>query len=349
MNTRTAVLLAFLTLVASARAWDFDGHRLVNQLALASLPSDFPAFVREPARAERIAWLSGEPDRWRSAPELPARHGNAPDHYLDFEQFGMAGLSAATVSSYRYEFAAAFASGRAANLAQFPAIDPAKNSDHTREWMGFLPWAIAEHFGKLRANIARLKVLEEFGQADEAARTRESIVEIMGVMGHYVGDAAQPLHTTIHHNGWVGANPEGYTTWDRFHSWIDGGFLDRAGRTDLAALKQRVGAAGMLTLAPRADDRDPAFALAMDYVQEQHRLVEPTYRLEKAGKFRVENTAGAAEGRAFLETQLVAAGRMLGSLWLTAWRATPPDSYLRGYYVRLQAPPAAPAAQPKQP
>ena len=43
-----------------AGAWDYPGHRIVNELALASLPADFPAFVRDPAAAERIAFLSGE-------------------------------------------------------------------------------------------------------------------------------------------------------------------------------------------------------------------------------------------------------------------------------------------------
>ena len=40
----------------------------------------------------------------------------------------------------------------------------------------------------------------------------------MGVMGHYVGDGSQPLHTTVHFNGWVGDNPKGYTTKQTFHA-----------------------------------------------------------------------------------------------------------------------------------
>ena len=52
---------------------------------------------------------------------------------------------------------------------------------------------------------------------------------VMGVMGHYVGDATQPLHTTKHYNGWVGDNPEGYTTSRKIHSWIDGGFWTATG------------------------------------------------------------------------------------------------------------------------
>src|SRR5258706_483831 len=43
-----------------AQAWDYEGHRLVNELALASLPKDFPAFVSTTAAQERIAFLAGE-------------------------------------------------------------------------------------------------------------------------------------------------------------------------------------------------------------------------------------------------------------------------------------------------
>src|SRR3954471_13476631 len=48
------------------RAWDAEGHRIVNQLALAALPADFPAFVRVPANHERVVQLASVPDRWRN-------------------------------------------------------------------------------------------------------------------------------------------------------------------------------------------------------------------------------------------------------------------------------------------
>lgn len=338
--------LALLVLVSTAGAWDFEGHRVVNQLALASLPAEFPGFVREPGNAERIAWLSAEPDRWRSAPELPARHVNAPDHYINFELLHPAGLDDGKVSSFRYEFVAQFAAGRAANPTRFETIDPARNQDRTREWPGFLPWSIAEYFGKLRGDFARLKVWEEFGDAAEAARTRESIVELMGIMGHFVGDAAQPLHTTIHHNGWVGDNPAGFTLWRGFHAWIDGGFLLKTGGLDLAALRPRVAPAKVFGLGPRSADRDPAFALAWDYVLAQHQLVGPLYELEKAGQLKGEDAAANRVGREFLEVQLLRAGQMLGSLWLTAWRTTPPDAYLRGVLLKQQAAAAPATTQP---
>lgn len=348
-----ASLLVVSWMIPTARAWDYDGHRAVNQIALAALPADFPSFVHEAANAERIAWLSSEADRWRSAPDLPARHCNAPDHYLDLENLALAGLDAATISSFRYEFAMQYAAGRAAHPQNFAPVEPAKNADRTREWPGFLPWTITEYFGKLRGNFARLKVLEELGTPDEVAQARRSIVEMMGIMGHFVGDAAQPLHTTRHHNGWVGDNPHGYTTWRGFHSWIDSGFIVN-GRLDLAALARDPAPAQALPLDPRTDGRDPMFQHVMDYLLAQHALVEPLYQLDLARKLRIEKgapigTQPDAEAVAFIERQIRAGGQMLANLWLTAWRAAAPDPYLRGQLIREKTASPAPEPAPEAP
>ena len=352
------LLLAAVACASPAAAWDYEGHCAANRIALASLPADFPAFVREPANAERIAWLSSEADRWRSTPDLPARHCNAPDHYIDLEDLARAGLDAATVSSFRYEFAAQYVRGRDAHPENFAPIDPAQNSDRTREWSGFLPWTINEYFGKLRGNFARLKVLEELGTPEDVAQTKASIVEMMGIMGHFLGDAAQPLHTTMHHNGWVGPNTSNYTVWRGFHSWIDSGFINRA-KIELAPLTAQARPAQLLPLDPRADGRDPMFAHAMDFILVQHELVEPLYQLEAAGKLKLENNPPDPEAVEFLKARILTAGQMLGDVWLTAWRSAAPDNYLRGQLIRqkaaaegtppVPAPTVAPAAPAKSP
>lgn len=330
-----SLLLLLLTAAARLAGWDDDGHRAVNRIALASLPADFPAFARTPEAAARIIWLSSEPDRWRSSPDLPVRHVNAPDHYLDVEYLALAGMDAATVPGFRYDFAHAFATARAVHAGNFAPVDPQKNTDRTRELSGFLPWTIAEYFGKLRAGFARLKVLEELGSPEEVAQTKAALIELMGVMGHFVGDAAQPLHTTMHHNGWVGANPEGYTQWPGLHAWIDGGFVAKAG-LHLAALADRATPATPLALAAGDDGRDPAFVHAMDFVLASHALMEPLYRMERAKQFRAENNPPDAEAVAFIEGQMLRAGELLGRYWLTAWSATPPDPYLRSQLLRRQ-------------
>src|SRR5262245_23274595 len=145
---------------SSARAWDYEGHRLVNQLALASLPTNFPGFVLGLEARERVAFLGGEADRWRNSPDPGFRHCNGPDHYLDIEYLKPHGLDAAQLSPFRYEFVAQLAAGRAANPDKVPAVDLQRDSDRTRALIGFLPWTIAEYHGKLKSAFSYLKEYE---------------------------------------------------------------------------------------------------------------------------------------------------------------------------------------------
>ncbi|HZS58046.1 MAG TPA: hypothetical protein VFA43_02170 [Gemmatimonadaceae bacterium] len=44
------------------------------------------------------------------------------------------------------------------------------------------------------------------------------IINDGGILGHYVADGSNPHHTTIHFDGWVGDNPNGYTAAHGFHA-----------------------------------------------------------------------------------------------------------------------------------
>jgi hypothetical protein len=335
MLTKLRLLVSCVVVSGLAQAWDYEGHRMVNQVALASLPAGFPGFVKEPANAERIAFLAGEPDRWRNVPDLPLKQsgGSWTDHFCDLEYLTEAGLDLATLTSFRYDFLMQYAAGRSAHPDHFPPIDPAKNADHTREWPGFAPWAITEYFGRLRSACSYLKVFQELGTREEIANAEANIAYLMGIMGHYVGDCAQPLHTTKHHNGWVGPNPKGYTTWPGLHSWVDGGFVAKAG-IKFATISGRIVPAVPISLAARADGRDPMFVAVLDYLRAQHQLVEPLYQLEKAGKLGHGEQPITDEARALIEGQLLKGGVMLGSIWLTAWTHTTPDTYLRAALIK---------------
>jgi hypothetical protein len=339
MHFRSSLLVALVALlsVAPARAWDYEGHRIINQLALASLPKDFPMFVQAVGNIERVAFLAGEPDRWRNVPDYPLKHSGASwgDHFLDLEYLPAAGMDIATVTSFRYDFIVQFAAGRAAHAQNFAPIDPAKNLDHTREWPGFAPWAIAEQFGKLRSGFSYLKVYEELGTADEIMNAQANILYIMGVLGHYVGDCAQPLHTTKHHNGWVGNNPKGYTTWPGLHSWVDGGIIGKA-TIRTPQLTSRVTPAEAVNIAARPDGRDPMFVAVMDFLQASNKMVEPLYQLEKDGKLGQGERPMTDEARRFVEDRLVEGARMLSAIWLTAYRSAVPDTYLRTALIKRQ-------------
>ena len=347
-NKYLAIVVAFGALTFNSQAWDYEGHHAVNELALASLPSDFPAFVLDPAARDRIAFLAGEADRWRNITDTRSGRGlelmnaSGPDHYFDLEDIKDYDLTPETLSPFRYVFAADLAKARLQHPERFPAIDPDRDSDHTRELSGFLPWAINENFQKLQSSFSTLNALQKAGGTPtEIANAQQNIVYVMGVMGHFVGDASQPLHTTKHHHGWVGENPNHYTTQSSFHAWIDGGFFRKTGGIDAKKLSAQIHPAEQITNALSAAG---IFPEAVAFIVQQNKLVEPLYILDRDGKLSADGNAGA-EGRAFLETQLVKSGQFLGNIWLTAYLTAPEDTYLeRQLQARTAAATNAPAA-----
>lgn len=333
---RTFGLVGLLALAGNiASAWDYEGHRVVNQLALASLPMNFPAFVRAPEAQERVAFLAGEPDRWRNTPDLPLKHFNEPDHYIDLEELGHYEMKPEMLPVFRYDFVATLALYRKAHPEHFQM--PAGDLAHTRELVGLLPWAIAENYGKLKSGFSYLKTFEENGgTAEEIANAQQNILYVMGVMGHYVGDASQPLHSTIHHHGWVGDNPNHYATNGSFHSWIDGGFFRKVGGSDLKGMQGKLRPAQAASINDRTAKPEEMFQVAMFFIVEQHKFLEPLYQLEKDGKLSGEGEKGT-EGKVFLEGQLIKAGQMLGDIWYSAWQQAPPDTYLKGQLAKRKS------------
>lgn len=324
--------LPLCLLAPAAGAWDYEGHRVVNQLALAALPANFPAFVLTPEARERIAFLSGEPDRWRNqgdgrnpTDDVVLSHFAGPDHYFDLEQLEDYGLTPEALPIFRYDFTVKLGLARAAHPEQFEPIDPLKNRDHSRELVGFAPWAITENCGKLRAGFSYLKAFLDYGGTpEEIANAQANIIYIMGTMGHYVGDCAQPLHATRHHHGWVGPNPHGYTTNAGFHAWIDGGFFRKTGGINAAPLTGKIRPAKIVNDPTKPED---LFRKMVAYIVETQKLVEPLYRLDKERKLSAESP-DVEQGREFLHARLVRGGQMLGDLWFSAWQQAGEDRYL---------------------
>lgn len=343
-------LLTALAVMASspASAWDYEGHRMVNRLALTSLPTNFPAFVRTPQAVERIAFLGGEPDRWRNSPDQPLQHMNKPDHFFDVEDVELHGLNVSNLSHFRYEFAAQMAAGRIVHSSNFSRIKLTNDLDRTKGMIGFLPWTITEGYARLKSAFSTLKTFEEAGTPEEIRNAQENVIYYMGVMGHFVGDASQPLHTTRNFNGWVDANPNRFNTGRTFHAWVDGGYLNKVKPTydELAA---RIKPATMLWPGSPRGKHPDIFPEVMEFIFEQHRLVVPLYEYDRDKKLSGEGDLGM-KGKTFLGDQLVKAGQMLGRMWYSAYQQAPPDTYLKGQLMRRKANATAtnpPAAEPE--
>lgn len=335
MTYRMLVLLVSLLAAGRSPGWDYEGHRLVNRLGLACLPTNFPAFIRTPEAEERIAFLAGEADRWRNTPDLPLKHANSPDHFIDLEDLAPHGLSLSNLSHFRYEFAAQLFLGRARHSTNFTKINRTNDTDRTKALVGFLPWAITENYAKLKSAFSYLKALEEAGSPQEIRNAQENVIYVMGVMGHFVGDAAQPLHTTRHFNGWTGPNTNLFTTNRTFHGWIDGGYLQKVG-ISYHELLPRLRPATMLWPGHPRGKHEDIFPETFQFIIDQHALVIPLYEMDKEGKLSGEGEMGK-RGKAFLSSQLVKAGQLLGRMWYSAWQQAGPDVYLIGQLRKRQA------------
>ena len=169
--------------------------------------------------------------------------------------------------------------------------------------MGLQPYITMEVFGRLKAAFREYRNLQKAHKP--TGPVQSAIVFYAGWLGHYVGDAAQPLHTSISYNGWVGPNPAAYTTKKGIHWQFEGVYVAHNLKpADFAGL---VHAPEHLT--------DP-FAQYMDYLRQSHSQVEKVYQLEKAGGF---SGKGSPEARTFTASRLAAGSQMLLNLWYTAW------------------------------
>ncbi len=318
----------FLAAAAPSRAWNAHGHRTITYLALDGLPADMPAWLRESAYANMIAEQSTEPDKWRATRTPPMGHENSPDHYLDVEDLAQFGLSLETLPPMRYDYVRAMAIAKHEHPDRIAPYDAARDRDRSREWPGFVAHAITEHYAKLQSGFNTLRLLEASPSADPAhayriTLARSNVIYHMGVLSHFVGDTAQPLHTTRHHHGWVGENPRGYTTEYGFHSYIDGTVLE-IHRLDFDSLRP-----GMDYT--RTVRRDDPWADTLAHVRRSFEAVEPLYALQKDGSLERE------PGKEFISARLRDGASMLSAMYAAAWRAAEPTDEQMTAFLRYNS------------
>jgi hypothetical protein len=340
MRRLAAVLVVVGAVSPPVWAWSAHGHRTITYLALDGVPASMPEWVREKPIRDRIAEESNEPDRWRSTTIRPLAHENDPDHYIDIENLTDFGLTLETVSPYRYEYVRDMAVAKYVHPEMVSAYDVDKDKDRTKEWPGFLPHAISEHYAKLRSSFNTYRILESLNdpaRADQLALARENCIHEMGLLSHFVGDAAQPLHTTRHHHGWVGDNPAGFTTDRSIHAYIDGVLVDKQGLT-VDSLRPSM----HYDVHLNADD---PWTQTLAYIRRSFEQVQPLYRLQKSGELDKE------AGKEWLTERFVDAGAMLSAMYSAAWESSKPDEREVIAWVKYNnfKPEVLPAAPPGRP
>jgi hypothetical protein len=295
-------LVAALALAVpnSVFAWGSTGHRFIGEAAMKSLPAELPTFLHTPQAVIDVGEYSREPDRGKGAGREHDSDRD-PAHFLDLSDDGtvLGGPTLAALPATRAEF------------------DAAERKAGADSWKsGYLPYSIVDRWEQLAKDFAYWRVLsaaeanptwkehKAFFTADRRRREGQILVTI-GELSHFVGDGSQPLHVTVHFNGWGDfPNPGGYTT-AKIHSPFE---------SDL--VQASVTEAGVMAkMLPPKDCKCALQKRVTDYLAATGALVVPLYQLEKAGGL----APGDPRGPAFATQQIAVGASELRDLIVEAW------------------------------
>ncbi len=309
-----SVLTAF-SVMDVCQAWDGSGHRMIARVALEGLSPDMPAWLKDEDSMVAAPDCAQMPDRWRSVRVAQLKHVNEPDHYLDVEDLEPLGMSLKTLPPLRNEFVKQITLARAKPDFKGPPINEAQDPAKTQEYPGFVPYATLENYGRLVGAFRMVRMfgaMKDGGTAPQVEAAQWNARVQIGILAHFVGDTAQPLHTTKHHHGWVGENPHGYTTDKKIHSYIDGDILRVHHITD-ADVKAKADFERKL-------DGSNLWGETITYLDRSFHEVEPLYVLKKSGELE------QAKGKDFIVGRLADASSQLSALIEAAWAEAAPTA-----------------------
>jgi len=304
----TALLLALPLAIAplgAALGWGATGHEIVSGIGAELLPEELPEFVRTPEAIADIAVFGRELDRSKGAGDPHDKERDA-GHFVGLDDSGLvAGLLALdALPATREAYDSAL---RAAGKA-------------TQYSAGYLPLAIVDGWQQLvkdfaywrAASVGARTALDPADRAwfdaDRVRRERLTIRDL-GVWSHYVGDASQPMHVSIHFDGWGPFdNPRGFSTRRGLHAHFEGAFV----RANIQREQVKNVVAPYRTCDCSIQDR------ARTLIETSRAAIVPLYELELKGAFADGDEAGIA----FVNARLASSAAALRDMIVDAWHAS---------------------------
>lgn len=284
----TAALLAgtaFLYPDGASARWGLHGHEISGRAAATNLPAALPAFFRD--ATERLAYLNPEPDRWRGEGFRELNEAMRYDHYVDLEVIPAEVLAARDRFQYLM------------GLQNAGLENPARDA-------GLLSFRIVELYQRL---VVEWRLWRTATNPMQRRMIEQRIVNDAGILGHYVADAANPHHTSVHHNRWAEGypNPRGFTTEPGFHSRFESQYVGA-----------NINAADLIPyMNPRPRTLSDIRIEVMAHLERTHSQLERLYELDQTERWSAE-TRGDPH-REFAIERLVAGANMLRDVWWSAW------------------------------
>ena len=280
------------TLALPAGAWGVKGHMMAARVAVRALAPDMPLFFRQ--AVEPLAYLCPEPDRWRGPHQPALTATTAPDHGMRLEL-----LRGIELPPTRYEFIA---------LAAERGILPRDKLDFRNLGTSF--YAIVEEAERLTVEFRLWREAQEAAAPDPVVlrQLEANILFSAGVLAHFITDNSQPLHTSVHTNGWAAnfPNPNHYVG-QGIHRRFETEYVERA-------VSEQDIASRMDPLRPLGDWRVEAQA----HLRRSHEFVEQVYAFDQRGAFGSGDEP--KEAHPFTAARLAAGASLLRDAWQAAWK-----------------------------
>lgn len=289
---KTLQISALCALVLVTGAWGVRGHVSGNRAAVRAIPAAGPVFLKD--YEDWISKTGPVPDSWRGNSEPYSKIFEDPNHGWFKEQFTFM----REIPRSRYEFVLRLYD----EYLKIKDKDPERAALTNVRWTGTMPYAAMENYDRMKAAMR----LYRRATPEDARLLAQDIAFYMGWLGHYTADGAQPLHDTIHHDGWLGANPKGYTTDPRVHGRFETAFVDLIELTD----------ADLTPLMDRPKVLADPFAAILAHLDDASTHVEEVYMLDKSGALADKTNQPAAK---LVKRQLSKAAALLRDLTYTAW------------------------------
>lgn len=280
----------------AAAAWGRAGHMLVSRIGTETLPDAVPAFLRTKQAVDEITLLGPEADNLKGSGRSVDKDED-PGHYVDIGDDGriMGAVMLAALPPDREAYDTAL---RAVNSDQYKA--------------GFLPYSLIDGFEIIRKDLAYWRV-DDFGARTAASpgdrayfanlrALRETLtLRDIGYWSHFVADGSQPLHDTIHYDGWE----ERYPGSKGLHAKFESNYVNDFVKYE--AVKSRV-----KPFAPCACTIEQAVPA---YLAGSAAQVVPLYELFKSGAF----AGGTEAGVNFTADRLAYGATALRNMIVEAW------------------------------
>ncbi len=335
MRASTSILAVWILALSSnqAAAWGERGHNAIARVASRLIAQDqdpevaaFGALLQK--KEHMLGHLANVPDIvWRSAgPEVEA--ANAPSHFVDLDYI-LPENKKLTAKDAPADFES-FKKALAANCGrkvQELSCAPGETEAEKINKAGHAPFRVQQLSQELTRTLAEVKKLESDPKAK--AETRNALIDqallYTGILAHFVGDLANPHHTSADYDGW-------HSDQGGLHSYFESEQVD----AQSLDLEQAMFAAAVQDQPAKrmfGKTKDPllmaweltlASHARLDALHELDRKISLLKKSDKTLRKKAERKPSnlvAKDYRSFLVERLSVGADALAQVWVGAWDA----------------------------